>query len=106
MLTKNFVFRSIESMGKPIKSLEPDNAPEIPRKPKKEPAVEVNGDRSLTRRRESDLETPLNDLKRPREDDSDMPSARKKKSKMVAGDDVVVIEGDDPGNGAITIDDD
>ncbi|KAJ8120961.1 hypothetical protein ONZ43_g2470 [Nemania bipapillata] len=102
----NIQSSSAESTGKPIKGLEPDKALEIPRKPKKEPIVEFNGDRSLTRQREPDLETPPNDLKRPREDDSDMLVVRKKKTKIATDDGVVVIEGDDPSNGVITIDDD
>ncbi|KAI1156546.1 hypothetical protein F4825DRAFT_459034 [Nemania diffusa] len=101
----NIQSSSIDSTGKPIKGLEPDKAPEIPRKPKKEPIVETNGDRSLIRGREPDLEAPLKDHKRPREDDNDMPSA-KKKAKRAVDDEVVIIEGDDLDNGAITIDDD
>ncbi|KAI1126858.1 hypothetical protein F5Y10DRAFT_203514 [Nemania abortiva] len=101
----NIQSSSIENTGKPIKGLEPDKAPEIPRKPKKEPTAEVNGDSSRKRERESDLEAPLNNLKRPREDDNDMPSS-KKKAKMIVDDDVVVIDGGEPGTGAITIDDD
>ncbi|KAI0878751.1 hypothetical protein GGS24DRAFT_486952 [Hypoxylon argillaceum] len=101
----NIQSSSIDSTGKPIKGLEPDKAPEIPRKPKKEHIVETNGDRSLIRGREPDLEAPLKDHKRPREDDNDMPSA-KKKAKRAVDDEVVIIEGDDLDNGAITIDDD
>lgn len=67
--------------------------------------METNGDRSLIRGREPDLEAPLKDHKRPREDDNDMPSA-KKKAKRAVDDEVVIIEGDDLDNGAITIDDD
>lgn len=93
-----------ESTGKPIKGLEPDKAPEIPRKPKKEPTVETNGTSHLVRPRGPDSPPPK-DLKRPRADDSDTVSA-KKRAKMVATDDVVTIDDDATGIGAITIEDD
>lgn len=94
----------IESTGKPIKGLEPDKAPEIPRKPKKEPTVETNGTNHLVRPHGSGSPPPK-DLKRPRTDDSDTVSA-KKRAKMVATDDVVTIDDDATGIGAITIEDD
>ncbi|KAI0440964.1 hypothetical protein F4803DRAFT_552588 [Xylaria telfairii] len=91
----------IESTAKPIKGLEPDKTPEIPRKPRKEPvATETNGSHPLDHPREP--ESPK-DLKRPRIDDNDLILA-KKKAKMVADDDVVIVD-DDVGTGAITIDD-
>ncbi|KAI8944787.1 hypothetical protein F4801DRAFT_570480 [Xylaria longipes] len=94
----------IETTAKPIKGLEPDKAPEIPRKPRKEPATtETNGAHALVRPREPDSETTPKDLKRPRIDDNDHLSA-KKRAKMVADDDVVIVD-DDAGTGAITIDD-
>ncbi|RYC65756.1 hypothetical protein CHU98_g477 [Xylaria longipes] len=94
----------IETTAKPIKGLEPDRAPEIPRKPRKEPATtETNGAHALVRPREPDSETTPKDLKRPRIDDNDHLSA-KKRAKMVADDDVVIVD-DDAGTGAITIDD-
>ncbi|KAI1111434.1 hypothetical protein F5Y14DRAFT_313336 [Nemania sp. NC0429] len=101
----NIQSSSVENTGKPIKGLEPDKAPEIPRKPKKQPPVEANGITLDIRQRRSDLEERPKDLKRPREDENDMPSM-KKKAKMAATDDVVVLEEDEPGTGAITIDDD
>ncbi|KAI1201865.1 ThiF family protein [Nemania serpens] len=101
----NIQSSSIESTGKPIKGLEPDKAPEIPRKPKKEPPAEANGIILDIRQRPSDAEERPRDLKRPREDQNDMPST-KKRAKMAATDDIVVLEGDDPGTGAITIEDD
>jgi ubiquitin-like 1-activating enzyme E1 B len=93
-----------ESTGKPIKGLEPDKAPEIPHKPKKEPTVETNGTGHLVRPRDPDSPPPK-DLKRLRADDGDTVSA-KKRAKMVATDEVVTIDDDATGNGAITIEDD
>ncbi|TGJ87317.1 hypothetical protein E0Z10_g1448 [Xylaria hypoxylon] len=100
----NIQSSSIESTAKPIKGLEPDKAPEIPRKPKKEPAIETNGTGQPDHKHELELKIPLNDLKRPRADDGDTHSA--KKAKMVATDDVVLLDDGDAGNSAITIDDD
>ncbi|TRX92734.1 hypothetical protein FHL15_006408 [Xylaria flabelliformis] len=100
----NIQSSSIESTAKPIKGLEPDKAPEIPRKPSKEPAIsETNGAHALVRSREPESEIIPKDLKRPRIDDND-PLLAKKRAKMVADDDVVVVD-DDAGTGAITIDD-
>lgn len=98
-----FIISPIESTAKPIKGLEPDKTPEIPRKPRKEPVVtETNGSHALVRPLEPESGTPK-DLKRPRIDDNDLVSA-KKRAKMVADDDVVIVD-DDVGTGAITIDD-
>ncbi|KAI1740614.1 hypothetical protein F4680DRAFT_447936 [Xylaria scruposa] len=100
----NIQSSSIESTAKPIKGLEPDKAPEIPRKPRKEPAIsETNGSHPLVRPREPELEITPKDLKRPRIDDTD-PISAKKRAKMVADNDVVVVD-EDAGTGAITIDD-
>ncbi|KAI0402346.1 hypothetical protein F4802DRAFT_576178 [Xylaria palmicola] len=88
----------IESAGKPIKGLQPDMAPEIPRKPKREPTAEMNG------QHEPASEAPAKDLKRARIDENDALSV-KKRAKMVAVDDVVIVD-DDAGTGAITIEDD
>ncbi|KAI1179595.1 hypothetical protein F4777DRAFT_586017 [Nemania sp. FL0916] len=104
----NIQSSSLENTGKPIKGLEPDRAPEIPRKPRKEPTIEPNGDHTHTQDREIDVEVPPKDLKRPREDqsDADAPSMKKKKANVAATDDVILLESDDPGTGAITIEDD
>ncbi|KAI3341480.1 hypothetical protein F4824DRAFT_314727 [Ustulina deusta] len=101
----NIQSSSIESTAKPIKGLEPDKAPEIPRKPKKEPAIETNGIELPNRKRELELKVSGNDLKRLRADDNDAHPA-KKRAKMAATDDVVLIDDGDAGTGAITIDDD
>ncbi|KAJ2986992.1 hypothetical protein NUW58_g4754 [Xylaria curta] len=87
----------VESTGKPIKGLEPDKAPEIPRKPRKE----INGH---NHQEKPQPETQPSDLKRPRIDDNDAPSA-KKRAKMAVNDDIVLVD-DDAGTGAITIEDD
>ncbi|KAK5631337.1 hypothetical protein RRF57_007051 [Xylaria bambusicola] len=101
----NIQSSSIESTAKPIKGLEPDKAPEIPRKPKKESAVETNGVEVPARKHELESKEPSGDLKRPRADDVDAPLV-KKKAKMAATDDVVLIEDSEAGIGAITIEDD
>ncbi|KAK8038736.1 ThiF family protein [Apiospora rasikravindrae] len=83
---------------KPIKSLEPDQAPKIPRKPKKEPTKESNGVNS-------DGDATVKDLKRAREDEGDVPPTKKAKTSGADDDDVVLV-GDEPSTGAILIDDD
>lgn len=83
---------------KPIKSLEPDQAPKIPRKPKKEPAQESNGVNM-------DGDASAKDLKRAREDEGDLPPPSKKTKTSGADDDEVVLVGDEPSTGAIVIDD-
>ncbi|GAW26884.1 hypothetical protein SAMD00023353_5400020 [Rosellinia necatrix] len=67
--------------------------------------MEMNGTRLSVRRREPDSPPPSRDLKRPRVDDNDIVSA-KKRAKMVAVGDIVTIDDDDTGTGAITIEDD
>ncbi|KAI0017742.1 ThiF family protein [Xylariomycetidae sp. FL0641] len=90
--------------GKPIWGLEPDKVPELPRKSKKSPAVESNGTGQINGKRAANVEPSINDLKRPRTDDAEAPTAKKAKT-ADAGDDIVVVE-DDAGTGAILIDDD
>ena len=85
-------------VDKPIKSLEPDQAPNIPRKPKKEPAQESNGVNM-------DGDVSAKDLKRAREDEGDLPPPSKKAKTSGADDDDVVLVGDEPSTGAIVIDD-
>ncbi|KAI0203149.1 ThiF family protein [Astrocystis sublimbata] len=93
----------IEGTEKPIKGLEPDKAPSIPRKPKKEPpTTESNGAQAQTQPLKPELEV-TKDLKRSRLDDNELLSA-KKRAKTVVDDDVVIVD-DDAGTGAITIDD-
>ncbi|KAK8026130.1 hypothetical protein PG990_003953 [Apiospora arundinis] len=83
---------------KPIKSLEPDQAPNIPRKPKKEPAQESNGVNL-------DGDASAKDLKRARDDEGDVPQPSKKAKTSGANDDDVVLVGDESSTGAIVIDD-
>jgi ubiquitin-like 1-activating enzyme E1 B len=97
------LFSPSETAEKPIKGLELDKAPEIPRKPKKEPTVETNVADQPNGKHKLEPEPPSKGLKRSREDDSD--PASMKKAKIIATDDVVIVD-DDVGIGAITIDDD
>ncbi|KAI1279634.1 hypothetical protein F5Y07DRAFT_28986 [Xylaria sp. FL0933] len=101
----NIQSSSIESTAKPIKGLEPDKAPEIPRKPRKEPTMETNGIELPTRKHELEPKDTSNDLKRSRTDDNDV-QPTKKKAKMAVVDDVVLIDDGESGTGAITIEDD
>ncbi|KAI1819019.1 hypothetical protein F4861DRAFT_196427 [Xylaria intraflava] len=99
----NIQSSSIESTEKPIRGLESDKTPEIPRRPKKEPILETNGVDRPSSKHMPVLETPSKDLKRPRTDDNDAPST--KKAKITVNDDVVIVD-DEAGIGAITIEDD
>ncbi|KAI2631643.1 hypothetical protein GGS21DRAFT_491543 [Xylaria nigripes] len=99
----NIQSSSIESTEKPIKGLDSDKTPDIPRKPKKEAAIEINGAGERNGEHIPVLETSSKDLKRPRADDNDAPST--KKVKIDETEEVVVVD-DDAGTGAITIEDD
>ncbi|KAI0973047.1 hypothetical protein F4678DRAFT_35890 [Xylaria arbuscula] len=94
----------IENTAKPIKGLEPDKAPEIPRKPRKEPTTETNGTELTNGKHELELKDTPNDLKRQRADENDSRST--KKAKMAVTDDVVLIGEGAASTGAITIEDD
>ncbi|KAI1432142.1 hypothetical protein GGR50DRAFT_689182 [Xylaria sp. CBS 124048] len=100
----NIQSSSIESTEKPIKGLQSDKTLDIPRRPKKEPAVETDGEGQTNGKHTLVLDMPSKELKRPRSDDDDTPSM--KKARIAANDDDVVIVDDDTGTGAITIEDD
>jgi ubiquitin-like 1-activating enzyme E1 B len=89
--------------NKPIKGLEPDKAPQIPRRPKKDPApASISGDQTNGKHK-LEADTATKDLKRAREDETDgLSSAKKAKTATLSGgDDVVIIQD----GGAILIDD-
>lgn len=90
---------------KPIKGLAPDQAPEIPRRPKKEPVAESNGV-TTNGKHTLDTDSAPKALKRAREDEPDAPSSKKAKTTTQGDDDDVVLVSDEPGTGAIVIDDD
>ncbi|KAI1364931.1 hypothetical protein F5Y08DRAFT_305405 [Xylaria arbuscula] len=100
----NIQSSEIESTAKPIKGPEPDKAPEIPRKPRKEPTIKTNGVGLPDRKHELELKEPTGGPKRPRGDDAEAPLA--KRPKMTATEDVVLIEDGGGNTGAITIEDD
>ncbi|KAI2467293.1 hypothetical protein F4781DRAFT_423445 [Annulohypoxylon bovei var. microspora] len=88
-----------ELADKPIKGLQADQVPTIPRKPKKALPVESNGVSQTNGKRSADGEPSAKDpKKRLRADDGGSSAAKKAKN----GDDVVVID-DDIGTGAIEI---
>ncbi|KAI1403483.1 hypothetical protein F4819DRAFT_495353 [Hypoxylon fuscum] len=93
-----------ELADKPIKGLEADQAPTIPRKPKRALPIQTNGVSQTNGKHAADAEAPSNDKKRSRADDTESPQAKKVKSAAAAaaGDDVVIID-DDVGTGAIEI---
>ncbi|KAI1135369.1 hypothetical protein F5Y05DRAFT_180624 [Hypoxylon sp. FL0543] len=87
---------------KPIKGIEADQVPTIPRKPKKTLPVHSNGVSQTNGKRAADGEAPVKDpKKRLRAEDDGSLAAKKAKN----DDDVVVID-DDVGTGAIEILDD
>ncbi|KAI5864413.1 SUMO-activating enzyme subunit uba-2 [Durotheca rogersii] len=92
---------------KPIKGPGADQAPEIPRKPKKVVVVaaESNGVGQTNGKRIADGEVSINELKRPRADGPDFAPAKKAKMAAIAGadDDVVVVDDNDASTGAIEI---
>lgn len=93
---------------KPIKGLEPDKAPSIPRKPKKEePVAEANGVSQPDDKHELEEDAASRDLKRAREDEVETaPSSKKAKVANTAiKDDEVSIVDVEAGTGAIVIDD-
>ncbi|KAI1491951.1 SUMO-activating enzyme subunit uba-2 [Biscogniauxia mediterranea] len=73
---------------KPIKGLEPDKAPEIPRKPKTV-AAESNGDGQPNSKQAAN-----GDLKRPRTEDSEVPTAKKVKVAASVQDGVIDLDAD------------
>ncbi|KAI1632442.1 SUMO-activating enzyme subunit uba-2 [Biscogniauxia mediterranea] len=73
---------------KPIKGLEPDKAPEIPRKPKAV-AAESNGDGQPNSKQAAN-----GDLKRPRTEDSEVPTAKKVKVAASVQDGVIDLDAD------------
>ncbi|KAJ0165164.1 Ubiquitin-activating enzyme E1-like [Colletotrichum tanaceti] len=102
------VLESKESLeeDKPVKGLIADQKPMIPRKPKKETLVGLNGTSAQNGKPTVDAEGESANLKRPRSDDGDGPSeAKKVKVATTSSDDDVVIVDDSTG-GAIVIDDD
>ncbi|KAI5925527.1 SUMO-activating enzyme subunit uba-2 [Camillea tinctor] len=76
----------------PIKGLEPDKAPEIPRKPKKETPIESNG--QPNGKKTANGETSVKDLKRSRTEDSEAPTAKKAKVAASAQDGVIDLDAD------------
>ncbi|ORY56982.1 uncharacterized protein BCR38DRAFT_450485 [Pseudomassariella vexata] len=105
------IHQATEPLGdKHIKDLEPDKAPEIPRKPKKVPAVEsvvASQTNGKTHALDEDPNDGNNkDLKRARQDDSEIVRLPKrlKTTTQSRGDDVVIVD-DESGTGAIVIDD-
>ncbi|KAK6074034.1 ThiF family protein [Seiridium cupressi] len=101
------ILESKESFGdKPIKGLEPDKAPEIPHKPKKQPLPGSNGISQTNGKHSLEDDSAPKDLKRARDDESDVTSSAKKAKIAVkpADDDVVIVD-DTAGSGAIVIDD-
>ncbi|KAI1106509.1 hypothetical protein F4804DRAFT_300890 [Jackrogersella minutella] len=91
-----------ELTDKPIKGLQADQVPTIPRKPKKALPLESNGVGQANGKRAADGDVAAKDhKKRPRADDGGSSAAKKVKN----DDDVVVID-DDIGTGAIEILDD
>ncbi|KAH8677954.1 ThiF family protein [Xylariales sp. PMI_506] len=90
---------------KTIKGLEPDRSPEIPRRPQKKPVAETNGVATTNGDHAPDTDSTVKDLKRPREDEADVPTSKKAKLAAVDDDDIVVVA-DEPSTGAIVIDDD
>ncbi|KAK6078834.1 ThiF family protein [Seiridium cupressi] len=101
------ILESKESFGdKPIKGLEPDKAPEIPHKPKKQPLPGSNGISQTNGKHSLEDDSAPKDLKRARDDESDVTSSAKKaKTAVKPADDDVVIVDDTAGSGAIVIDD-
>ncbi|KAH8205304.1 hypothetical protein TruAng_000551 [Truncatella angustata] len=101
------ILETKETLGdKPIKGLEPDKAPEIPRKPKKEPVPESNGVAQTNGKHTLGSDAGPNDLKRARDDDADAPSSTKKaKTAQRPDDDDIVVVDDAAAPGAILIDD-
>ncbi|OTA58009.1 hypothetical protein K449DRAFT_130758 [Hypoxylon sp. EC38] len=90
-------------IDKPIKGLEVDKVPTIPRKPKKAIPIQSNGISKTNGNRAADGEAPIKDSKkRPRDDDG---SSIAKKAKNNGDNEVLVID-DDIGIGAIEILDD
>ncbi|KAI1496173.1 SUMO-activating enzyme subunit uba-2 [Biscogniauxia marginata] len=79
---------------KPIKGLEPDRAPEIPRKPKKETAVESNGIGQPNGNHATNGEASGRDLKRSRTDDTDAPKAKKAKKTVTEHEGVIDLDAD------------
>ncbi|KAI0161455.1 ThiF family protein [Xylariaceae sp. FL1272] len=103
----------LEASEKPIKVPGPNKTPDIPRKPKLEPAVESNGVEKANGKTdgfvaksvsEVDVGVSKPDLKR-RRDDDEAGITLVKRTKKDDDDDVVVVA-DDVGTGAIVIDDD
>ncbi|KAI0484379.1 hypothetical protein GGR56DRAFT_22870 [Xylariaceae sp. FL0804] len=96
-----------EASEKPIRALEPDKAPEIPRKPKKQLPAKSNGTDQSDGLITSGAPTTIKDLKRSLAEDGEtsLPK-RAKHAKMAANDDDVVVIEDGAGAGAIMIDDD
>lgn len=100
--------RSEPLADKPIKGLEPDKAPSIPRKPKKEqPVAETNGVSQPDGKHEPEEDAASRDLKRAREEEMETaPSSKKAKTSNAAiKDDEVSIVDVEAGTGAIVIDD-
>ncbi|KAF7524676.1 hypothetical protein G7054_g11337 [Neopestalotiopsis clavispora] len=99
------ILESKEPFGdKPIKGLEPDKAPVIPHKPKKEPVPESNGVEQTNGKHALDEDVTTKDLKRARPDETDDQPSSAKKAKTAAKpeeDDIVVVDD----GGAILIDD-
>ncbi|KAI8625801.1 ThiF family protein [Xylariaceae sp. FL1651] len=96
----------IEATERPIKGLEPDKAPEIPRKPQKELAIATNRASQTNGKHSHEVEVEVSskDLKRSRADEDETPLTKRAK-KTAANDDIVIVD-DDAGTGAIMIDDD
>ncbi|KAI1269541.1 hypothetical protein F5Y18DRAFT_370456 [Xylariaceae sp. FL1019] len=102
---------TLEAPKKPIKVPGPDKTPDIPRKPRPEPAVESNGVEQANGKTDDlvaksvtqvDDGVSKSDLKRRRDDDE----AGVTLVKRTKRDDDVVVVADDAGTGAIVIDDD
>ncbi|KAI0125055.1 hypothetical protein BJ170DRAFT_636084 [Xylariales sp. AK1849] len=101
------ILEAKEPLGdKPIKSLEPDKAPEIPRKPRKEPVPESNGVNLTNGKHSLDDDLTTKHLKRAREDESGAPFLKKLRLTASADNDDIVVVADEPSTGAIIINDD
>jgi ubiquitin-like 1-activating enzyme E1 B len=98
-----------EALGeKPIKGLEPDKAPEVPRKPRRA-STTVNGSANhINGLHPTGAGSATNELKRHRDEEAELPTSAKKARRTSAqdDDDDVVVLADEPGTGAIVIEDD